>query len=160
MSLILIPNFRKPNRKILQDPDPRLRKVSKAVVEIDKSTERIAHSLRNILKEIDKPYLPWLGMAAPQLGYNQRVIAIKLSYHEYQVMINPKVLEKKWSFPAISGCYSLSGLYVIKAPYWSKVKYQDLYGKTHAQTFRGAMSVLIDQEIEHLDGKLICNKKL
>ena len=72
-------------------------------------------------------------------------------------MINPKVLEQKWVLPAISGCYSLKGLYLIKSPYWSKVKFMSLKGKTQIETFSGGMAMLLKQEIDHLDGRLICD---
>jgi len=155
MSLQLIANYRKPHKDILQNPDPVLKKVSKKVIAIDKHVLHIANKLINTLKELDKPMLPWLGMSSPQLGYNLRVIVIKKNYHDYQIMINPEIIKQKWFLPAISGCYSLKGFYLIKSPYWSKVKFMDLDEKIQTETFIGGTAVLLKQEIDHINGRLI-----
>lgn len=157
MALQLISNYRQPQYDILQVPDDRLRQVSRQVDEVDKTTKTIVEKLIDTLKKIDKPHIFWLGMAAPQLGYNKRIIAIKNGFQKYLIMINPEVLEQKWVFPAVSGCYSLKGFYLIKSPYWSKVTYMDMKGKSHTQVFTGGQAVLLKQEIDHLNGKLVCD---
>ncbi len=155
MALQIIPNFRKPHSGILQEPDVRLRKVSNRVNEINGTVLDVASKLVDTLIKIDKPYVPWLGIAAPQLGYNLRIIAVKRGLHKYQVMINPEFSQQKWFLPTISGCYSLKGLYLLKSPYIVEVNYLDLKGKNHKELFRGGMAVLLKQEIDHLNGKLI-----
>src|SRR3989344_5978421 len=135
MAIQIVPNFRKAYRGILQEPDVRLRKVSNKVNEIDETVLNIATKLEDTLKKIDKPYIPWLGMAAPQLGYNVRVIAVKRGFQKCQVMINPELSEQKWFLPTISGCYSLKGLYLLKSPYRVKVNYTDLKGKSKTEVF-------------------------
>lgn len=157
MAFQIIPNFRKPHKKIVQHPDKRLRQVSSKVTTIDSSILQISNKLIEVLKEIDKPFSPWLGMAATQIGYNKRIIAIKRGFHNYLLMVNPEVLDQKWILPAISGCYSLKGLYLIKSPYWSKVKYMDLNGKYHEKIFQVGLAMLMKQEIDHINGKLICD---
>lgn len=157
MSLLLFSNYRKPYEGILHEPDKRLRRVSKKVDEIDSTVIEVANKLIGILERIDKQYIPWLGMAAPQIGINLRIIAIKRSFQKYQVMINPEFSDQKWFLPTISGCYSLKGLYLLKSPYWIKINYLDLQGKKHKEVFQGGMAVLLKQEIDHLDGKLICD---
>ena len=141
----------------MQDPDEKLRKVSRNVSRKDSVVIETANKHVAVLKKIDKSYLPWLGMTAPQLGYNLRIIAINNGINKYQVMINPEVLEQKWVLPAISGCYSLKGLYLIKSPYWSKVKFTNLKGVNQIETFKGGMAILLKQEIDHLNGRLICD---
>ena len=157
MALKIFPNYREKNVEILQDPDERLRKVSRRVIKIDDAVIKLANKLVDVLKKIDKPYIPWLGMAAPQLGYSLRIIAVKKSSHSYQVMINPEILEQKWVLPSISGCFSLKGLYLIQSPYWSKVTFTTLKGKKQIETFKGGMAILLKQEIDHLNGRLICD---
>jgi len=157
MAIHIVTNYRKPHRGILQDPDERLRKVSKKIEVIDNTVIEVANKLVEILKEVDKPYIPWLGMAAPQLGFNLRIIAIKKGFHKYQVMVNPEFSDQKWFLPTISGCYSLKGLYLLKSPYWVKVEYMDLKRETHTETFLGGMAILLKQEIDHLNGRLVCD---
>lgn len=157
MAIQIIPNYRKAYAGILQEPDERLRKVSTKVTKIDNSVIEVANQLIDFLKKIDKPYNPWLGMAAPQLGINLRVITIKNGFNKYQVMINPEFSGQKWLFPTISGCFSLKGLYLFKSPYWVKVKYLDIEGKSKSEVFQGGMAVLLKQEIDHLNGRLVCD---
>ena len=157
MAIQIISNYRKPYKEVLQDPDLRLRKKSMRVNEINQTVIEVATKLVDILKKIDKPYMPWLGMAAPQLGINLRIIAIKKGFHKYQLMVNPEFTEQKWFLPALSGCYSLKGLYLFKSPYWVRVSYLDLKGKNHTEYFRGGMAVLLKQEIDHLNGRLVCD---
>ena len=129
MAIQIVPNYRKPFTGILQKPDERLRRISRKVGKIDDTVVEVASQLINILKKIDKPYNPWLGMTAPQLGINLRVIAIKIGVGKYQIMINPEFIEQKLFLPTISGCYSLKGLFLFNSPYWVKVNYLDLKGK-------------------------------
>lgn len=157
MAIQITPNYRKAYREILQEPDERLRKVSTKVTKIDNSVIEVANQLIDTLKKIDKPFNPWLGMAAPQLGINLRVIAIKKGSNKYQVMINPEFSDQKWLLPTISGCLSLKGLYLFKSPYWVKVKYLDIEGKSKTEVFQGGMAVLLKQEIDHLNGRLVCD---
>ena len=74
MAIQIISGFRKPHKEVLQDPDLRLRKKSMRVNGINQTVIEVANKLVDILKKIDKPYMPWLGMAAPQLGINLRII--------------------------------------------------------------------------------------
>lgn len=157
MAIQIISNYRRAYNGILQEPDARLRKVSNRVRAIDGIVLEVADKLISTLKEIDKLYIPWLGMAAPQLGFNLRMIAVKKSFHEYQVMINPEFSSQKLFLPTISGCYSLKGIYLLKSPYLVKVKFMDLKGKEHEEPFKGGMAVLLKQEVDHLNGRLVCD---
>ena len=157
MAIQIFPNYRKPYKGILSESDEKLRKFSKEVSKIDNTVFDVVNQLVNILRKIDRPYNPWLGMAAPQIGFNLRVIAIKRSFNNYQVMINPKFLKQKWILPTISGCYSLKGLYLLRSPYWVEVGYLDLKGRKHTETFFGGKAILLKQELDHLNGKLVCD---
>lgn len=155
MAIQIVPNFRKSHYGILQEPDKKLRIVSRKVNKINSMVIEVANKLTQVLKEIDRVFIPWLGMTAPQLGYNLRIIAIKNGYGKYQIMINPEFLDQRCFLPTISGCYSLRGLYILRSPYWVKIKYTDLENKTHTEVFYGGMAILLKQEINHLEGKLI-----
>ena len=155
MAIQIFPNFRKPYRGILQDPDKKLRIVSRKVNKINSMVIEVANKLTQVLKEVDRVFNPWLGMTAPQMGYDLRIIAIKNGYGKYQIMINPEFLDQKWFLPTITGCFSLKSLYLIKSPYWVKIKYTDLENKVHTEVFYGGKAILLKQELDHLEGKLI-----
>lgn len=155
MPIQIIPNFRKAQKGVLQEPDKRLRKESVRVGRIDGSVLQVGEKLVKILRRLDKFYIPWLGMAAPQIGVNLRIVAIKRGFGKYQIMINPEILEQRWNLPTVSGCYSLPGLYLIRSPHWLVFRYLDAKGDQHTEVFKGGMAVLLKQEIDHLDGCLI-----
>lgn len=151
----LITNFMKPHKDILQDPHPLLKVISKPVLKIDNAVTVISNNLTNTLKQLDRPYRPWLGIAAPQIGYSKRIIALKIGRSKYLTMINPEILGEKYRLPAVSGCFSLKGLYLIRSPYWLKFRYKDLAAKEYQEVFRGGKAVVLQQEISHLNGRLI-----
>lgn len=151
--------FRKTSNKILQEPDNRLRIVSEYVKRFDGQVKKISGELFDVLKEVDQPINLWLGMAAPQIGYDKRIVALKKAYKNYTLMINPEILEKKWFLPSIERCFSLrdKGWYLLKRYFFLKIKYQDLLGKYHYETLVGHRACAMQQEIDHLNGKLICD---
>lgn len=157
MAFQIITNFRKPHKGILQEPNKILRMSSIPVSKIDKTTKEITEELISVLREVDKPYKIWLGMAAPQIGYNKRIIVIKKSFGNYLAMLNPEILEQRFLLPTITGCYSLPGLYLTKSHYFFKIKYQTIDGTYKTEVFIGPNAILMQQEINHLNGRLICD---
>lgn len=156
MSIKVIANFpKKTSRDIIHYPDERLRKMSDKVRVFNQETKNIAAHLIRVIKTVDSPFNFWLGMAAPQIGYHKRIIALKITHNKYRVMVNPELIEKKWYFPALSSCYSIKGLYLIKAYYWCRVQYQDLEGNQHEKIVKGGCAVVLQQEIDHLNGRLL-----
>jgi len=142
-------------KEIIQHPDSRLHEVSTSVKKIDLETQKIASELKHVIEQVDRRGRIGLGMAAPQIGYSTRIIAIKKSFGNYEIMINPEVNEKKWFFPSLSKCFSVDGIHFLKRYYWYSVSYQDLNGNKHHEIMRGARAITLQQEIDHLDGILI-----
>lgn len=139
---------------IVQEPDKRLHQVCKSVTSFKEANE-IAEKLIEVTGKVDGIYKPWLGMAAPQVGFDKRVIILKKSHGDYTIMINPEIVEKKYTLPIFSRCFSLNGVYIIKSPYWIKIKYQDLSGKYHQEIVKGGKAATFIQEINHINGILI-----
>lgn len=138
-------------KEILQSPDSHLKEISEEVTVFDDKVGKISNELHQVLKKVDirESIFP-LGMAAPQIGYNKRIIAIKESYGNYKTMVNPEITEKKWRLPWIEGCFSVDGLHFTNRYLWTKVKYQDIDGNYHEEW----ASRIVQQEIDHIDGVL------
>lgn len=138
--------------KIVQLPDPRLRERSDEVINFDNTAKEISNELTDVMREVDVyGSIFGLGMSAPQIGYNQRIIAIKESYGNYKTMINPEIIEKRWRLPWLEACYSLNGMHFTKRYFWTKVRYQDINGNYHEEY----APKIVQQEIDHLNGVLI-----
>lgn len=156
MSVLIYPFFsHKAPSEILKEPNKRLRIVSKKVTNFGRETREIAQELISTTKKVDKPWKIFLGMAAPQIGYNERIVILRKSFKKYDVYINPEIIERKWFIPVPTGCYSVKGIYITTIPLFMKIKFQDLKGNPNEETIIGGLAGTMQQEIDHVNGKLI-----
>jgi peptide deformylase len=137
--------------KVLSDKHPSLRQVCQKVD--DPSTQtKLALSMLSTLKAHKA-----LGLAANQVGKHIRIIA--LATPEFQgIMYNPEILEKSEEiFNLKEGCLSMKGKFVDTNARSKtiKVKWQDKSGEYKEQEFTDLTSVVVQHEIDHLDGKLM-----
>ena len=141
--------------KILIFPDPRLRTKAKPVQNIDGSIKELSDDMLETMYEGEG-----IGLAATQINVHKRIIVVDITKekNEPQVLINP-VIEKiidpeKRAYS--EGCLSVPGFYEeLKRPSSVEVSYQDLEGKMNTQVISGLLSVVIQHEIDHLDGKIM-----
>ena len=115
-----------------------------------------------------------VGLAAPQLGKNIRMIAVtqwketkeknkkkctKELIGEY-IMINPEILEySKTTQKTEEACLSLPDLFGdVERFQWIKVKYQTVQGKENTKKLSGFNAVVVQHEIDHLNGVLFTDK--
>jgi peptide deformylase len=96
-----------------------------------------------------------LGLAAPQIGLNSRIIVLNIDNQIYK-MINPvvKTQSEDKTFED-EGCLSIPGLFKkIRRPNSVEVFYIDENGTEKVTLFHGIGARAVLHEIEHLDGKL------
>ena len=140
---------------ILIFPDPRLRKVAKKVTKFDKSLEILANDMLNTMYAANG-----IGLAATQVDYHIRLIVMDLSENrdEPRIFINPtyKVLKNHQLFEYEEGCLSIPGFNeTIARPDKIELTWQDIKGNEHKDTPEGLLTVCIQHEIDHLEGKLM-----
>lgn len=140
---------------ILKEPNQLLHRQCEPVRDFDEAT-RIAEELLTVIKSVAKFWNPWLGFAANQIGYSKRIIVLRKSKNDYEIMVNPILIEKRFPFPCLEKCYSVSGVYLVKRYLWTKVKYQDLRRDWHEKTLKGISAIY--QEMDHIDGILVSDK--
>jgi peptide deformylase len=97
-----------------------------------------------------------IGIAAPQVGVNKRIIVIDCSENKNETvyLINPEIL---WQSPQNSqkpeGCLTYPGLTIpISRPQRIKVSALDLDGKRIEFEASGVYARCIYHEVDHLDG--------
>ena len=141
--------------KILIFPDPRLRTKAKSVQSIDGSIKELSDDMLETMYEGEG-----IGLAATQINVHKRIIVVDITKekNEPQVLINPerkKIIDpEKRAYS--EGCLSVPGFYEeLKRPSSVEVSYQDLEGKMNTQVISGLLSVVIQHEIDHLDGKIM-----
>ena len=141
--------------KILKFPDPRLRTVAKKVTEFDKSLENFVSDMLETMYEENG-----IGLAASQVDFHERIIVIDISddRNDPKVFINPefKVLDDKSLLSFNEGCLSVPGVTEeIVRPDSIYLTWQDVKGEHHADEPSGLLTVCIQHEIDHLEGKLM-----
>ena len=141
--------------KILIFPDPRLRKVAKKVTKFDKSLESLANDM------LETMYIAnGIGLAATQVDRHIRLIVMDLSEErdDPRIFINPtfKILKNHKLFEFEEGCLSIPGFNeTIARPDRIELTWQDIKGNQHIDKPEGLLTVCIQHEIDHLDGKLM-----
>ena len=140
---------------ILIFPDPRLRKVAEKVTKFDKCLENLANDMLDTMYEANG-----IGLAATQVDKHIRLVVMDLSEerNEPRIFVNPEyeVLDGHNLFEFEEGCLSIPGFNeTIARPDKIRLIWQNLSGETLEDTPEGILTVCIQHEIDHLDGKLM-----
>ena len=141
--------------QILIFPDPRLRKVADRVTKFDKSLQNLADDMLLTMYDANG-----IGLAATQVNNHVRLVVMDLSDNrdDPKIFVNPryKVLKDHNLFEFEEGCLSIPGFNeTIARPDKIELIWQDINGKEHTDTPEGLLTVCIQHEIDHLDGKLM-----
>ena len=141
--------------QILIFPDPRLRKVAAKVTKFDKSLLNLADDMLLTMYDANG-----IGLAATQVNNHVRLVVMDLSNNrdDPKIFVNPryKVLKDHNMFEFEEGCLSIPGFNeTIARPDKIELIWQDINGKEHTDTPEGLLTVCIQHEIDHLDGKLM-----
>jgi peptide deformylase len=138
-------------RKVIKYPDNRLRKKSLPVTDyLDPVIQKLAEDLFDTLNVTGG-----VGISAPQIGTNLRVIAVKTDDFQ-ELMINPVITSTENSRMMNEGCLSFPGIYENVERFETvDVEYVNLKGETINGIASGLPAQIVQHEIEHLDGKLI-----
>lgn len=145
-------------RDILIHPDPRLKKVCDPVPEV---TDPIRQLVEEMLETMYQA--PGIGLAAPQIGVNARVLVMDCAKREDDrnsaepmCLINPEIT---WQADTLEeheeGCLSIPDVYAnVTRPSAVSVRFLDQMGDEQERTFDGIWGVCVQHEIDHLNGKL------
>jgi peptide deformylase len=141
--------------KVLTFPDPRLRKVAAPVIKFDKSLKKITSDMLETMYSEDG-----IGLAATQVDIHMRIIVMDISEarNEPKIFINPefKILNDKSLLSFTEGCLSVPGVSEeITRPDNIILTWQDINGTIHEDKPSGLLTVCIQHEIDHLEGKLM-----
>ncbi len=137
---------------VLEFPDPRLRKTATPVVQVDDALRELLDNMFETMYAA-----PGIGLAATQVDVHRRFLVADVSTDNNapHVFINPVILEKDGVQLSEEGCLSVPGYYeeVERADH-IRVRYQDRNGDEMETEMEGLLAVVVQHEIDHLDGKL------
>ncbi|MEO6214687.1 MAG: peptide deformylase [Sphingomonas sp.] len=147
---------------ILEVPDPGLRAVAKPVAQIDESVRTIISNMFDTMYDARG-----IGLAATQVGIEQRIVVIDLQEPESDaedakpvrtplVFVNPELVSVSEETGLYNeGCLSIPDQYAeVERPARCRVKWLDGEGAAHEADFDGLLSTCIQHEIDHLNGVL------
>lgn len=141
--------------KILIHPNPILRKKSEPYTgNFDNELRKFVKEMFELMKK-DKG----IGLAAPQLSRSERIITIKIDNKKY-TLINPEIIRKsKEQVETNEGCLSVPKTWgkVIRAAK-VKVRAKNQFGKKISVKAERLLSVVIQHEIDHLNGILFIDR--
>lgn len=159
-------------KDIIREGHPTLRLKAEAVsFPIDETTKKIAQDMLEFLhnsqnEEIAQKYglRAGVGIAAPQINISKQIIAL-LVPGEYEddpfvlntIMINPKIIKHSTQLTCLTngeGCLSVDREIQGYVPRYHKitVEYFDLNGFKHKKEFKGFPAIVIQHELDHLNG--------
>jgi peptide deformylase len=146
--------------RILQLGDPVLREISKPV-ETPAAALTVLDDMRDTLHEFQRTHGFGRGISAIQIGVPSRVIYMEFEGVPYS-LVNP---EFEWlsdeKFCLWDDCFSFPDLLVwLERSLALRLRYTDEHGSAQTVQASGAMSELIQHEMDHLDGVLAVDRAI
>ena len=148
---------------IVTTPDPRLRQKSEKVHQIDDETKRIIDEMiaSSLAWEEEHEFELSAAMAAPQLGYNKRIVVVREDMSNkdnanFVPLINPVVIKTEGKIiEDYEGCLSVPSIYgKVGRPYKARIKAVTENGEEVRLKATGFLARTLLHEIDHLDGIL------
>ena len=137
---------------ILTYPDPRLHTKAKPVPEVNDEIRQLINDMRETMYAA-----PGIGLAATQVDRHIQLIVMDLSKEQnaFRVFINPVIVSKEGVQEYEEGCLSVPGVYdTVTRAERITVEALDENGKKFRVDAEGLLSVCIQHEMDHLQGKV------
>jgi peptide deformylase len=135
-------------------PDPVLRRKAEPVTTIDREIRRLIDEMAETMYAA-----PGIGLAANQVGRPHRVLVIDLQRPEYDqglvVLVNPRIVAAAGETTYEEGCLSVPEFFSnVKRYEQVTVQALDKDGKPVEISASGLLAVVLQHEIDHLEGRL------
>ncbi len=139
--------------EILRYPDPRLNAVAKPVSNVDDGIRQLVSDMADTMYDA-----PGIGLAAIQVNVALRVVVVDVSEEKDSlfVFINPEIVKASVDSKSYQeGCLSVPGVYDdIERPDRVTISALNEKGERFTLDADGLLSVCIQHEIDHLNGKV------
>lgn len=165
--------------KIYTFPDTILTQKAAPIARVEKSYFKIADDMFETMYDA-----PGIGLAANQVGILERILVLDVEY-DYEelkedmippkgaevfgrnavtkrkpiILINPEIIRKEGKTKTEEGCLSVPE-YVAEVERFKKItlEYKDIDGLAKTLDAEGLLSVAIQHEMDHLEGKLFIDR--
>ena len=142
-------------KKIITEPNPILRQVSKSVAGVGKEEQNLMDDMLETMYAANG-----IGLAAIQIGIPKRIIVMDISKEknkkEPRFFVNPVIKNKdKLKSTYEEGCLSVPNQFAeIDRPKNCEIEFLDYYGKKKILKAEGLLATCIQHEMDHLEGIL------
>ena len=140
---------------ILVFPNPRLRTLAEPIMDVDDNLKKLSEDMPETMYEGSG-----IGLAATQVNVHKRIIVVDISEEKNSplILVNPtlkKIINpEKKSYS--EGCLSVPGFYEeLSRPSSVEINASDVNGDEVNIVTEGLLSVVIQHEMDHLDGKMM-----
>ncbi len=161
--------------KVLQPQDKLLRKVCLPIPKRDLRKTSIQEEIEAMIDYVygnnnkgttrDRTSTMTVGLSANQVGIKKRISIVDMaigrkSYSDLYVLINPEIIWKsKSTTENCEGCVNLPTIWgYVQRARKIKVKALDRSGNELVLTITGWSAILLQHEIDHLNGKLFIDR--
>lgn len=133
-----------------------LRKKSQPIRKIDEKVLKLAKDMIKIMEKNNG-----LGLSACQIGKSIRLFVLPKELSDKQIFINPKIIKTSKKTDVVEeGCLSVPGVFLpVKRCSSIKIKALNENNKEFTLKAKNLLARVIQHEIDHLNGKLITDKK-
>ncbi|MCA1654128.1 MAG: peptide deformylase [Sphingomicrobium sp.] len=153
--------------RIIETPDSLLREKSVAVDTVDDALRTLIADMFETMYDA-----PGIGLAAIQVGVPKRVLIIDLQepadpgdeqsppVKDPRVFINPEILtHSDQDVPYTEGCLSVPDQYAeVLRPDRIRARWLDEQGVGHEEDLDGLLAVVLQHEMDHLEGVLFIDR--
>lgn len=136
-------------------PDPVLREPAAAVAAVDDAVRKLVADMTETMRAA-----PGIGLAAPQVGVQRRVLVYSLGEEEpVYAIVNPEIVERAGELTADEGCLSIPGIaYPVARAERIRVRGLDEHGVMVDREAEELEARVIQHEVDHLDGVLFIER--
>ena len=142
--------------RIVEYPDPRLKKRSIAVPPLGPELRALAEQMFVLMRDAQG-----VGLAAPQVGKNLRLFVMNATGkpEDDRVYLNPQLSDLDGDEEGEEGCLSIPELRVkvVRAKH-ARIEALDLDGNKIDQSADGFVTRIWQHETDHLDGVLLTDR--
>lgn len=158
---------------ILKFPDPRLHERSEVITSFDAELKKLADDM------LETMYAEkGIGLAAAQVGVLKRMLVIDCRPKDEQgnlvpeemteleqkvtqplIVCNPRIVTAEGKTTYDEGCLSVPTFYsTVERALQVELEYEDLAGHTQRLKTDGLLAIVIQHEMDHLDGTLFIDR--
>jgi peptide deformylase len=131
--------------------------------EVDPTDSSLRDLVSSMFKTVTDSLSKGVGIAAPQIGINKRVILVqrfdKID-EPFEAYFNPKILQySKLTALRAEGCLSIDGIReIVERSYAILVEYYTVEGEYKFELVEDFVARIFQHEIDHLDGILFTER--